>query len=291
MQAIPHGRLIGIDAHDDGVDSWSMTRIAPPPALAGLIDGYCDYHERTGSFTERRELPHAEGVMIVNLGDPIIITGGDGAAITIGPGEAFVAGVHQRAALSRSNGAQAGMHIFLPLPSVRRLLDAPMTEMVDRVVPLDALLGHAARMLGRSLREATGLAERVALLDRALQQRLARSAALCPQQAHAIDRLRRRPDLDIMTIARDIGWSRKHLADRVRDAVGVGPRSFRRLLRFQQVTAAAARSDRPDWAALAHDGGYCDQSHLIREFREFAGMTPGMFADRLLESGGGLIES
>ena len=48
-----------------------MADVAPPPLLAGLIHGYSDYAERTGSFTTRRELPHAQGVMIVNLGAPI----------------------------------------------------------------------------------------------------------------------------------------------------------------------------------------------------------------------------
>ena len=51
-------RLRSIRAHDDGVDSWRMADVAPPPLLAGLIHGYSDYAERTGSFTTRRELPH-----------------------------------------------------------------------------------------------------------------------------------------------------------------------------------------------------------------------------------------
>ena len=49
-------RLRSIRAHDDGIDSWRMADVAPPPLLAGLIDGYSDYAERTGSFTTRREL-------------------------------------------------------------------------------------------------------------------------------------------------------------------------------------------------------------------------------------------
>jgi len=82
-----------------------MARIGPPPELDGLIAGYCDYRERTGGFTTHRELPHAEGVFIVNLGDPISITGGDGERLTLKAGEAFVAGAHLRPALSHSSGA------------------------------------------------------------------------------------------------------------------------------------------------------------------------------------------
>jgi AraC-like DNA-binding protein len=132
--------------------------------------------------------------------------------------------------------------------------------------------------------------QRIAALDSALTQRAANAPALDRRQAHALGLLRSRPDLDIAGIADDIGWSRKHLAKRVRDATGVGPRSFRRLLRFQRLTARLDGQSAPDWAGLAHDSGYCDQSHLIREFREFAGMTPTEYLARSLGAGG-LVEA
>lgn len=137
--------------------------------------------------------------------------------------EAFVAGAHLRSALSHSDGSQAGVHVFLPLLTLRHLLDMTMHEMVDHVVPLDALLGSEARNPCLALCEAKGWEARVALLDRGLARRLMGAAALDGQQTRALGLLRTRPNWDIVAIARAIGWSRKHLANRVRDAVGVGP--------------------------------------------------------------------
>ncbi|QNA84893.1 AraC family transcriptional regulator [Sphingomonas sp. So64.6b] len=287
---MPDARLIRLDAHDDGVNAWSMAHIAPPAALAGLIHGYCDYTERTGGFTARRELPHGDGVLIVNLGDPITIVGGDGQILELGRGEAFVAGIHLHPALSRSNGAQRGVHVFLPLTTLRRLLGVPMHQLLDRVVPLDAILGVAARQLGADLVEARSREERVALLDAALIARIAQTRPLAAIDHHALTLVSQRADLDLRTVADRVGWSRKHLADRIRDNVGIGPRSFRRVLRFHRVTSAVSAAPDPDWAGLAHDIGYCDQSHLVREFREFAGITPSIFVARLAGAGGGLIE-
>ncbi|MEO6216967.1 MAG: helix-turn-helix domain-containing protein [Sphingomonas sp.] len=284
-------RLRSIRAHDDGVDSWRMADIAPPPLLAGLIDGYSDYAERTGSFTTRRELPHAQGVMIVNLGAPIGITGGDGREIALLAGEAFVAGPHLRPALSRSSGSQAGLHIFLPLASLRRLVGVPMDRLIDQVVPLDALLGPAATGLCAALLDAPDMAGRIALLDAALLSRFAAAPALAGAQRHALGLLRDRPDLDVAEVARTIGWSRKHLANRVQDAVGVGPRCWRRLLRFERLVAGLAEAPAAGLAGLAFDAGYCDQSHMIREFREFAGLTPSDYLARNLADGGGLVEA
>jgi AraC-like DNA-binding protein len=285
-------RVLQTQAHDDGVNAWRTARIAAPPDLDGEIYGYSDYWERTGSFTTRRELPHAEGVLIVNLGAPIAITGGDGSVLKLQAGEAFVAGAHLRPALSHSDGTQAGMHVFLPLVTLRRLLGTPMDRLVDHVVPLDAVLGPIARDLGGRLCEAKDRDARVALLDGALGRRLAQTPPLEAPQAHALRLLRTRANWDVADIAREIGWSPKHLAARVKDAIGVGPRCFRRLLRFQKLTAKVAqRSGRPHWAELALDAGYYDQPHMVREFREFSGITPSVYWARHLPDGGGLVEA
>jgi AraC-like DNA-binding protein len=283
-------RLQSTRFHDDGVDSWYMMDIAPPAQLMGLIDGYSDYAERTGSFSTRRELPHAQGVLVINLARPLEIVSAEGRAITLQAGEAFVAGPHLRAALSRSTGQQAGMHVFLPLSSVRRLVGVPMDRLLDQVIPLDALLGRQETSFCHALVEARDLGDRIKLLDAALTRRFTTTAALPQAQVYALSLLRDRPDLDISEVARAVGWSRKHLASRVHDAVGVGPRSWRRLIRFERLTKRLAATLSPDWAALAQEAGYYDQPHMIREFREFAGLTPGEHLSRSLPDGGGLIE-
>ena len=57
------------------------------------------------------------------------------------------------------------------------------------------------------------------------------------------------------------------------ESVGFGPKTLCRLARFQRVVRAVEPSSRPGWARLAAQHGYADQSHLAREFREFAGTT------------------
>ena len=100
-------RLLRVDAHDDGINRWEMQRFTPSGALTDLVGGYTDYAERTAGFTTRRELPHGEGVLIINLGEPIEITAGNGELIQLGTGRAFVAGFHLRPALSWSASARA----------------------------------------------------------------------------------------------------------------------------------------------------------------------------------------
>jgi AraC-like DNA-binding protein len=76
-------------------------------------------------------------------------------------------------------------------------------------------------------------------------------------------------------VARGIGISRQHLARQFLHHVGVSPKTFARVVRFTRVLRRLQAN--PDWADLAVAHGYYDQSHLIADFRELAGTTPGSF--------------
>jgi AraC-like DNA-binding protein len=109
--------------------------------------------------------------------------------------------------------------------------------------------------------------------------------ALAPQ----LDRARRIPDRRISASVRAAfatqrsvsvdalvqltGWGARQLERQFRDTVGFGPKTLCRLARFQRIVRAVEPSNRPSWARLAAHAGYADQSHLAREFREFAGTT------------------
>ncbi|MDB5691954.1 MAG: AraC family transcriptional regulator [Alphaproteobacteria bacterium] len=284
-------RLIRLDAHDDGVNRWEMARLRPDAALAGAISSYSDYWEVTGGFTARRELPGIEPVLIVNLGAPIEIVGGDGETIGIGAGRAFVAATHVRAAISRSSGAQAGVHVHMPLATMRRLLGMPLDLLLDRAVALDAVAPDWGGRLGAELTEADGPGGRARALDRHLRRRLAVAPASDRAISHAVAALTRGPEIPIAELARNLGWSRKRLGRRFREETGVGPRMFRRLARFGRLVARIQGGAGGGWAALAVDSGYFDQSHMLRDFRDFAGVTPREFVARSLPNMGGLVES
>ena len=115
-------RLIRSNQHDDGINRWTMQHFASAEPLTGLIRSYCDYSEQTRGFITRRELPHSEGVLIFNLVGDVAITGGNGRELRLRPGQAFVAGIHLRPALSNSPGYHACIQVDLPMSTLPRLL-------------------------------------------------------------------------------------------------------------------------------------------------------------------------
>jgi AraC-like DNA-binding protein len=101
---------------------------------------------------------------------------------------------------------------------------------------------------------------------------------------HAVARLQASGGaVRVETLAAALGVSRQYLGAQFRHHVGLSPKLFARICRFRAVRAAAlaAQAGAPghDWARLATDCGYFDQSHLIRDFHDFSGTSPGSHLD------------
>jgi AraC-like DNA-binding protein len=90
------------------------------------------------------------------------------------------------------------------------------------------------------------------------------------------------PGARVATVGDRLGISERQLRRRFADAVGYGPKTLARVLRFQRFLALAARS-RDDLAGLAFAAGYADQAHLTRECVRLSGRTPAA----LLAAGAG----
>lgn len=75
-------------------------------------------------------------------------------------------------------------------------------------------------------------------------------------------------------LCRDLRVTRQHLARRFDAALGVSPKFAGRVVRMQRILQRAAAIERGEWARLAFESGYADQSHLVDDLRELTGRTP-----------------
>jgi methylphosphotriester-DNA--protein-cysteine methyltransferase len=80
--------------------------------------------------------------------------------------------------------------------------------------------------------------------------------------------------------AKYLGLSQRRFIQVFKTEVGMTPKLFSRIQRFQQIRSFIQQTPAPNWADLAVDLGYFDQSHLIREFLEFSGFTPTDYVNR-----------
>lgn len=274
--------------------SWEMAFAAPSVQLTGMIDAYIGYDERDTAFTRRHELPGLFGVLIVNLGEPITIIDTAGYVIPVRSGDGFGAGLSDAYAVSETNGNQRGFQVMFTPLGARRFFGLPLHHLANRVFSLkDLLHGPQARQLIESLQAADDWATGFRHLEAAVCARLSADdgfdMAAARQTAWALRHLQQSNGrIAIAALAEEIGCSRKHLAATFHEHVGLAPKTVARLLRFRRVLQLVDGASRIDWAAIAQEAGYADQSHFANDFRRITGRTPGAYLALRLPDQAGL---
>lgn len=215
--------------------------------------------------------------IVVNLADEAIRTydPADGGAARAHSG-ALVVGTRTRSFFvdPRQRTSLVGVH-FRPGGAFPFLGISP-SEIVDTQVQLDDVWGCAGRDLLERLLHARSPGERFRLLEAALLARLRRARPGHPATRAAIDTFGVTGNaVRVADVAAMVGLSRRRFIEVFETEVGVTPKLYARLERFHRVKHSIATLGGPEsWAALALDCGYFDQSHMIRDFVEFAGMSP-----------------
>lgn len=154
------------------------------------------------------------------------------------------------------------------------LLGVSAAALAERHAPLREFWGGAVDRLHLELAAATAADACLDALERALLGQLRPVERLPEQVSRAIAGLDHGADL--YALLAQAGCSHRHFIARFRDATGLAPKRYARLRRFQRVLAQLDGAG-TDWSALAFEHGYCDQAHLARDFREFAGLPGGAY--------------
>ena len=201
---------------------------------------------------------------------------GDGSAVRVLPdacvdivwtrGELVVAGPATGPDLAPATPGQGRCGVRFRVGAAGAALGLPASELLDEVVPLAEIWG----VEGRLLEDRVALAERpLEALVAGIYDRVAGDGDDLVREA--VFRLRRGED-SVERLARATAVSERQLRRRFERGVGYGPRTLRRVLRFQRFLGLARGGG--SLARLAADAGYADQAHLARDCRRLAGATP-----------------
>lgn len=258
---------------------------------AAPLDAYVAclwYSEGTqGAHARERLLPNGESGIVIDLREqPVrIYHGDDPARFTTHPpaifcgarSDCFVIDTSRQERVIGIQFLPGGALPFLPMPACEV---ANQTCALDDLWPgEDALLREellSVYCLAQSSAEATNAMFRV--LEKALLSRLASGPHLAGDMRFAVRQLNRPGvPLRVHALADQVGLSSSRFIRCFEQQIGLKPKAFQRVRRFQRVLQALHLGTQQGWAALAADCGYYDQAHFIHDFRAFSGMTPSAY--------------
>jgi AraC-like DNA-binding protein len=171
---------------------------------------------------------------------------------------------------TREHASMVGVH-FRP-GGARAVLGLPPGELADTHLDLETLWGARARRLRERLCSARTPVERFRILEETLRASL-RAAPERQRAVHfALERLGR--GSSVGDVAEELSLSPRRFIELFTADVGITPKLFGRVRRFQRALAMAEQPRVLDWAQLALECGYFDQSHMIRDFVHFSGFSP-----------------
>lgn len=175
--------------------------------------------------------------------------------------------------LVRANGPATVIGVRFQAHGARQLLGLPMNQLTDSVVSLEDISRSLDRSFER-LRDLCSVSEQLAALDRILFEHSERIGKEDDLVSLAVEEFEQAGGLlGVRHLADRIGLSSRQFERRFRSVVGISPKLFCRMQRFQRVFPAM-ENPQSQWVDAAVNCGYYDQAHLIRDFREFSGTTP-----------------
>jgi AraC-like DNA-binding protein len=167
------------------------------------------------------------------------------------------------------------MGVHLRAGGMRALSRVPTNKFTNQDVPLSEIWGGFVAELHDKIRLVSSPETKLQVLEILLMRRLRED--LIPHRAIPEALRLLEPDqnpVKMAHLAESIGLSSRRFIEIFTSHVGLSPKSYARIRRFQRALRAIHGSSVSSWADLAFDCGWCDQAHMIRDFKQFSGVTP-----------------
>lgn len=277
------------DRHDSSLGRWRVVLALPQGPLAERVEAvWASWGE--GVFEAEEILPRSRTEVLFSMGARHWLRGPGSGDRDRAYETSFVSGLQQRPlnVLSPADSAMAGVRLR-PAGVAAFLRDTP-AAIAGAVVELDAILGPEIERLREQIVTTRDLRRRALLLAAAVARHLEGVPPLSDAVRFALAAFHASAGAArVRDLVRATGYSHRWVTERFRAEVGLAPKAYARVVRFENAFERLGRLDRVHWAEFALDCGYYDQAHLVRDFRELAGATPAEVFRRRAPDGLGLL--
>lgn len=253
----------------------------PSAALAGAVEMLWYYQGYDPPHTYERILPAGTVELVVNLTDEVLRTYHPETFVPTKMRGPILAGLHEEPIIVDTMQQTRMMGAGFRPGGAWQILGIPIAEFEGRHIELDCLQLQGVAQLEEQLYFASTSEKCFDLMEAWLLSHLNRSNH--PEVSWAIEQIVLYPSTaKIAELAEETGLSARRLGELFKREVGVGPKSFAMIRRFQSVISDIQRDPSIDWCQLAISAGYADQAHFNREFRRFSGIRPTEYSQLCL---------
>lgn len=193
---------------------------------------------------------------------------------------AVFSGTYSRSFICNALQHQSIMGVHFKPGGAFPFIDIEASELTNAHASLADLWGRRAALeLRERLSNAATPKQRFRIMEGALRARLHDDASRQLQVKGALKMFAMGGNEALVrNVSRELGLSQRRFIQMFSSHVGLTPKVFCRIQRFQKTRVLAEMFEAPDWAQLAVACGYFDQSHLINDFKEFSGSTPRIYS-------------
>jgi AraC-like DNA-binding protein len=222
-----------------------------------------------------------ESTLELDFANPPLIEYVDGAREPAGATSIVGPQTHRRTWI-RLRGPIDSFRVFFRPLALGQLFRVPGGSLVNRDYPAEEILGNEVRLLWQRMAECGCFTERVRLMEEYLLGHAGNAFAQSEIVSSALHIVEFQGTPSVSTLAHHAALSIRQLERRFLLEIGMAPKLFARIVRFQLALDCKLASPARSWLSIAHEFGYHDQMHMIRDFQQLSGTSPGAI---LLELG------
>ena len=254
----------------------------PTRCLEPFVRFYVQRDVRLGGATVVHPVPARPAPMIVfDFNDPTNILHYAQNEVQKSPRAVVVGPQTYRRLEMQLRGALDTFVIGFQPDGIYRLFSVPTSELTDFDCEAHSVLGSMITKLGERLGNAKSFAERVQFVEEVLLPRALLSGGRDGMSAAAHGIILASGRVRIPDLASKAGLGIRQFERRFLLQIGMRPKLFARVARFEAALEYKARFGNRSWADVAHSFGYHDQMHMVHDFAEFTGATPSETLDQL----------
>ena len=246
-----------------GMQGHQLERVLPNGAIQLIVnlahEWIADLRPLAGALQRGEALP--------GVGEPLAAS--------------VLVGMQTRYVLIDSAELDEVMGVAFEPVGLRRFVRERADVFRDRDTALADVFGGLAGRLRERLLEAGDWTAKMDCMESFLCSRLELGSGTHAEMAQegmarfALERIRRRPSVvSVAALTREVGYSARRFTEVFSREVGLTPKVYARVCRFQQAVQQLHRGAEVPWAELAMACGYYDQSHFANEFHAFSGVSP-----------------